>query len=46
VNEREARQLYGCRLALIRPDGHIAWRGDDVRGDAGAIIERVRGALN
>jgi 2-polyprenyl-6-methoxyphenol hydroxylase-like FAD-dependent oxidoreductase len=34
---------YGTRLVLVRPDGHVAWRGDGV-GDAGAIIDRVRGA--
>jgi hypothetical protein len=36
--------LYERRLALIRPDGHIAWRGDAVPADALALIDRVRGA--
>jgi 2-polyprenyl-6-methoxyphenol hydroxylase-like FAD-dependent oxidoreductase len=36
--------LYGARLALIRPDQHVAWRGDRLDQDAGAIIDRVRGA--
>jgi hypothetical protein len=26
----EARAVYGADLALIRPDQHVAWRGDDV----------------
>jgi len=34
---------YGTRLVLVRPDGHVAWRGDGI-GDAAAIIDRVRGA--
>jgi hypothetical protein len=26
----EARDLYGCDLALIRPDQHVAWRGNEL----------------
>ena len=44
VDESEAGDLYECRLALIRPDGHVAWRGDALFGDAGEIIDRIRGA--
>jgi len=36
--------LYNKRLALIRPDGHVAWRGDDIPGDCEAVLNRVRGA--
>jgi len=43
LDEAGANDLYACRLALIRPDGHVAWRGDTV-SDAGQIIDRVRGA--
>jgi 2-polyprenyl-6-methoxyphenol hydroxylase-like FAD-dependent oxidoreductase len=35
--------LYRAKLVLIRPDQHIAWHGDAV-ADAGAVIDRVRGA--
>ena len=35
--------LYGARYALIRPDQHVAWRGDSVPGDAGALLRRVTG---
>jgi hypothetical protein len=35
--------LYGAALVLVRPDAHVAWRGDDV-ASPGAIIDRVRGA--
>ena len=37
-------RLYERRLVLVRPDGHVAWRGDAVPAQARAIIERVRGA--
>ncbi len=42
--EAEARALYGRRLALVRPDGHVAWRADAEPADAGALIDLVRGA--
>ena len=32
------------KLVLVRPDGHVAWRGDECPADAGAIVDRVRGA--
>jgi hypothetical protein len=36
--------LYERRLVLVRPDGHVAWRGDASPADPFAIIDRVRGA--
>jgi 2-polyprenyl-6-methoxyphenol hydroxylase-like FAD-dependent oxidoreductase len=36
--------LYERRLVLVRPDGHVAWRGDACPADPLAIIDRVRGA--
>ena len=32
------RELYQCKLALIRPDQHIAWRGDELPHDVDALI--------
>lgn len=37
-------RLYARRLVLVRPDGHVAWRGDSAPVQARAIIDRVRGA--
>jgi hypothetical protein len=34
----------GGRLILSRPDQHVAWRGEEVPVDPGALIERIRGA--
>ena len=28
VADTDARDLYGCDLAVIRPDQHVAWRGN------------------
>jgi 2-polyprenyl-6-methoxyphenol hydroxylase-like FAD-dependent oxidoreductase len=36
--------LYERRLVLVRPDGHVAWRGDRPPADALDLIDRVRGA--
>jgi 2-polyprenyl-6-methoxyphenol hydroxylase-like FAD-dependent oxidoreductase len=36
--------LYERRLVLVRPDGHVAWRGDAAPADPAAVIEAVRGA--
>lgn len=33
------RPLYGARLALIRPDQHVAWRGDTWPTDAGLFAQ-------
>ena len=37
-------KLYEKPLVLVRPDGHVAWRGDQPPADAEALIEQVRGA--
>ncbi len=44
IGSREAAQLYGRRIILVRPDGHVAWRGDDIPADARSLIDTVRGA--
>jgi len=40
----EVRDAYERPLVLVRPDGHVAWRGDMIPQNAGEIIDRVRGA--
>jgi hypothetical protein len=38
------RDLYPHKLALVRPDQHIAWRGDTEPSDPMALIDLIRGA--
>jgi aromatic ring hydroxylase-like protein len=40
----DAAALYERRLVLVRPDGHVAWRGDEAPADSEAMIDTVRGA--
>ncbi len=44
IRDPQARQLYERNLVLIRPDQHVAWRGDRVPDNPSAIFDRVRGA--
>jgi 2-polyprenyl-6-methoxyphenol hydroxylase-like FAD-dependent oxidoreductase len=44
IRDDHARTLYERDLVLIRPDHHVAWRGDAVPDRPGAILDRVRGA--
>ena len=43
ISEQAARDLYQCGFALIRPDHHVAWRGDALPADAAALIHQVSG---
>jgi hypothetical protein len=44
VDHAEAAAIYETRLVLVRPDGHVAWRGNNAPSDPMAVIDRVRGA--
>jgi hypothetical protein len=44
IANEAAAALYERRLVLVRPDGHVAWRGDEVPADAARVIDTVRGA--
>jgi 2-polyprenyl-6-methoxyphenol hydroxylase-like FAD-dependent oxidoreductase len=44
IDDPAVAALYGAALVLVRPDAHVAWRGDDPAAPE-AIIDRVRGAL-
>lgn len=43
IESDAAPALYERRLVLVRPDQHVAWRGDCVPRDAGALLDRVTG---
>lgn len=42
-DDPEVCKLYERRLVLVRPDGHVAWRGDTSPVDPLAVVDRVRG---
>ena len=44
VDDAAARAIYGADLVLIRPDHHVAWRGDRLPRDCGTLLDRVCGA--
>ncbi len=44
LGEPALRAAYERPLVLVRPDGHVAWRGDAPPADPEAIIDTVRGA--
>ncbi len=44
IDDPTVAALHGAALVLVRPDAHVAWRGDAVIAPD-AIIDRVRGAL-
>ncbi|RWI57083.1 MAG: FAD-monooxygenase [Mesorhizobium sp.] len=43
-NDNRLAGRYRARYALIRPDQHVAWRGDAIPADARGLLDRVRGA--
>jgi hypothetical protein len=40
----DAAERYQRRLVLVRPDGHVAWRGDAAPENVRQILDQVRGA--
>jgi Aromatic-ring hydroxylase, C-terminal len=44
IEPSEARKSYVRNLTLIRPDQHVAWRGDEEPADPLAVIDLLRGA--
>ncbi|USX06806.1 FAD-dependent oxidoreductase [Paraburkholderia fungorum] len=43
IQDASIAELYGAPLVLVRPDGHVAWRGA-VTSDASSIAEIVTGS--
>ena len=44
--EPEIAALYQRKFALVRPDGHVAWRDDRTPDDPLRLIDVVRGAVS
>lgn len=45
VDDAAIAALYAHRAVLVRPDGHVAWRGDRLPADVLALVDTVRGAV-
>jgi len=45
INDGKIAELYERELVLVRPDGHVAWRGDVCLDNALELIDQVRGAV-
>lgn len=43
IDDPEIAALYESPLVLVRPDGHVCWRGTGGTVDADMVIETVRG---
>ena len=46
IDHKAAADAYERKLVLVRPDGHVAWRGDRAPDDPLAVIDRVRGCAS
>jgi hypothetical protein len=44
IDDEDAAGIYEQPLVLVRPDGHVAWRGRTPPSDPLAMIDTVRGA--
>lgn len=44
IDDPAIAKLYERRLVLVRPDGHVAWRGDAAPADPQTVIDVARGA--
>ncbi|WP_449487521.1 aromatic-ring hydroxylase C-terminal domain-containing protein [Streptomyces griseorubiginosus] len=42
--DRAAEELYERPLVLVRPDGHVGWRGRQAPADPAAVLDVLRGA--
>ena len=45
IDEPKVRDIYERDLVLVRPDGHVAWRGDILPENTATIVDQVRGAI-
>ncbi|MGH6641946.1 MAG: FAD-dependent monooxygenase [Bradyrhizobium sp.] len=43
LGEPRIQDVYGCKALLLRPDLHIAWRGDSPPDNAAALAARATG---
>ena len=44
IADGKIAELYERKLVLVRPDGHVAWRADELERNPHQLIDIVRGA--
>jgi 2-polyprenyl-6-methoxyphenol hydroxylase-like FAD-dependent oxidoreductase len=44
IDESDAREAYSHKLVIVRPDRHVAWRGDREPASPMDLIDLLRGA--
>jgi 2-polyprenyl-6-methoxyphenol hydroxylase-like FAD-dependent oxidoreductase len=45
LEDENVRKIYERDYVLVRPDGHVAWRGNALPEDAGALLAQVTGRV-
>ncbi|CAN5759389.1 FAD-dependent oxidoreductase [soil metagenome] len=45
IAQADIAALYERRLVLVRPDGHVSWRGDALPDEVVVLLDTVRGRL-
>ncbi len=43
IRDDRVRAVWERDLVLVRPDQHVAWRGNDAPDDWGAVLDHIRG---
>jgi hypothetical protein len=43
LNRPDWHSHFGARYVLVRPDRHVAWRGDETPLDVGAVLDKACG---
>ncbi len=46
LRDERAHRVCGRRLFLLRPDVHVAWRGDDLPDDFETVVRTVTGHID